>query len=163
MQQKILIVLGSPNTPSGKLSEISKDRLNYCLHYFQEGNLILCTGGWGAHFNTAKNAHAFYLKKFLIDQGLLESDFLEPALSSNTVDDAIKTKPLVSTFKNPHLTIITSDYHLNRVKLVFNEILKEHTLEYIGIESDLNKEEYTSLAKHETKAVQSILENGLYY
>tara|TARA_B100000809_G_scaffold237763_1_gene257879 strand:+ start:45082 stop:45573 length:492 start_codon:yes stop_codon:yes gene_type:complete len=163
MQQKIVIVLGSPNYPSGALGEISKSRLNYCLNTFQEGNLILCTGGWGAHFNTAEKAHASYSKTFLIEHGISENSFLEFALSTNTVEDAVKTKQIVSKFENPQLTIVTSDYHLNRVKLIFNEILEKYAMNFIGIESNLNKEEYSTLVLHEQKAIQSILEIGLYY
>ena len=161
--QKVLIVLGSPNSPTGELSEISKSRLNYSLHDFQKGNRILCTGGWGPHFNTATHAHASYSKAYLMEQGLEENDFLAFALSSNTVDDAVKIKPIIAKFKKPLLTIITSDYHLNRVQLIFNEILKNQQLEFIGVQSNLDKETYKALVAHEKKAVSSILKKGLYY
>ena len=29
----------------------------------RKGDLILCTGGWGIHFNTGSEAHAVYAKK----------------------------------------------------------------------------------------------------
>ena len=54
MQQDVFIILGSPNSPKGILSDISKTRLNWCIENYRKGNLILCTGGWGAHFNTAE-------------------------------------------------------------------------------------------------------------
>ena len=163
MKKEVLIVLGSPNSPSGILSGISKSRLNHCKNLYKKGDLILCTGGWGEHFNTSISSHATYAKEYLIEKGLLEKDFLDFALSKNTVDDAVKIKPIISNLKNVHLTIITSDYHLNRVKLIFTEILEEYHMEFIGVASHLEKDEYHTLLKHENAAIKSIKENGLYY
>ena len=49
MEKEVLVVLGSPNSPSGELSDISKSRLDCCRKMFSKGQLILCTGGWGPH------------------------------------------------------------------------------------------------------------------
>lgn len=163
MQKKILVVLGSPNSSDGELCAISKSRLNYCINIFAKGNLLVCTGGWGAHFNTAKYAHAHYAKAYLIEQGLSENDFLDFALSKHTVDDAVKLIPILEPFKNPNVVVITSDYHLERVKLIFTEILKNYSLKFIGVTSNLSKLEYNDLVKHENKRVQAIKENGVYY
>ena len=163
MKKDVLIVLGSLNSPSGELSTISISRLNYCVKIYQPGNLVLCTGGWGDHFNTSKNSHASYAKQYLIEKGVLESDFLDFALSGHTVDDAVKIKPIVEALENIKLTIITSDYHLNRVKLIFNEILEGYNMDFAGVESHLPKEELEAVAIHEIKAIASILQNGLYY
>ena len=163
MNKEILIVLGSPNTSSGGLSAISKSRLNYCANLYQQGILVLCTGGWGDHFNTAPNSHASYAKEYLLEKGVSNADFLDFALSGHTVDDAVKIKPILSELENIKLTIITSDYHLNRVKLIFNEILKDYTMKFIGVKSNLAKEEFDALVQHENKAINSILDNGLYY
>lgn len=104
---EVLILLVSANSSSGELSDISKSRLHYCLSCYEKGKLVLCTGGWGAHFNTAPKSHAMYAK-----------DFLDFALSSNTVEDAVKVKAVLVNFKGHKLKIITSDYHLERVQLI---------------------------------------------
>ncbi|MBG7631732.1 MAG: YdcF family protein [Bacteroidetes bacterium] len=161
--KEVLIVLGSPNAPSGKLSDISKSRLDYCKKVYNNGKLILCTGGWGPHFNISKNAHASYAKDYLLKKGISKNDFLELALSSNTVDDAVKIKPILSNLNKIKLIMITSDYHLERAKLIFNEILSEYEMKFIGVKSNLNKEKYNQLKQHEQKAIASILEKGLYY
>jgi uncharacterized SAM-binding protein YcdF (DUF218 family) len=163
MQKEVFIVLGSPNSISGELSEISKSRLDYCIRQYEKGKLVLCTGGWGKHFNISTNAHATYAKQYLIENGLDEKDFLDFALSKNTVDDAVKIKSIVSKLKNINLTIITSDYHLTRVELIFNEILEKYHMKFIGVESKLNKEAYDALVLHEKNATASIMQNGLYY
>ncbi|HUH27034.1 YdcF family protein [Gelidibacter sp.] len=163
MKKEVLIILGSPNSPSGKLSGISQSRLNYCVNHYQPGHLILCTGGWGAHFNTSEHAHASLAKQYFIENGIPEVAFLDFALSGNTVEDAVKAKEILSKLENIDLTIITSDYHINRVKLIFNEILKNYSMDFIGVESNLDKDVYDALVQHETKAINAILENGLYY
>jgi len=161
--KEILIVLGSPNSPSGELSDISKSRLDYCKKVYNKEKLILCTGGWGPHFNISKNPHASYAKEYLLKKGISENDFLELALSSNTVDDAVKIKPILSNLNKIKLIMITSDYHLERVKLIFNEILSEYEMKFVGVKSNLNKEKYNLLIQHEQKSIASILEKGLYY
>ena len=103
--KEVLIVLGSPNSPSGELSDISKSRLDYCRNIFTKGQLILCTGGCGPHFNTSDKPHSLYGRDYLIKNGLSEKDFLEFALSENTVDDAVKIKPILSGLKNIKLIV----------------------------------------------------------
>ena len=164
MKKDVLIVLGSPNTPTGELSDISKSRLNYCKNYFSEKQLVICSGGWGEHFNTSQHAHATYAKAYLIENGLPEACFLKLALSSNTVDDAVKIKPILETLGDAKLLIITSDYHLERVSLIFKTILKTYDMSFIGVDSSfLDEDHLNNLIAHEKKAIQSILKNGLDY
>ncbi|MBJ2174539.1 YdcF family protein [Aureibaculum sp. A20] len=163
MYQEILVVLGSPNSPNGDLGTISISRLNSCLKRYKKNNLVLCTGGWGPHFNISSESHASIAKNYLIDKGIPENAFLECALSSNSVDDAVKIIPIIKNLSHIKLTVITSDYHLERVKLIFNEILKGFTISYVGVESDLPKDSYDTIIAHEKKAIHSIQKNGLYY
>jgi len=163
MKKEILVVLGSPNSPSGELSAISKSRLDYCANLYSTGKLILCTGGWGEHFNTSREAHAFYAKRYLIEKGVPERDFLDFALSENTVDDAVKIKKIITKSENARLSIISSEYHLERVQLIFREILKGFDFRCIGVPDTLEKDQLQHLAAHEKAAIKLILKNGLYY
>ncbi len=163
MSKEILVVLGSPNSPTGELSIISKERLDFCLERFNNDMMILCTGGWGNHFNVAEEPHSFFTKKYLIEKGIPEDRFLENALSGNTVEDAVKTKEIISSLRDIQLTIITSDYHLKRVKLIFKELLKTYKLDFFGVKTNYEKEKLNALIVHEEKAMEGILKNGLYY
>lgn len=163
MDKEVLAVLGSPNSPSGELSIISTSRLDTCLEAFSKEKLILCTGGWGPHFNTSAHPHASYAKTYLIEKGLPKEAFLPSALSTNTVDDAVKMKPILSQFNHVRLMVITSNYHVERVKLIFSTILKAYPMTFVGVDSRLEKDQYDRLVQHEKKAIQSIQENGLYY
>ncbi len=163
MEKEVLVVLGAPNSPTGELSNIARSRLDYCASIYSKGQLVLCTGGWGEHFNTAAEAHAVYAKRYLIERGVFKDDFLELALSQNTVDDAIRIKKIISNIAAPKLTIITSDFHKERVALIFQEILKGFDITLAGVKSNLENDHLQQLIKHEQEAIQSILRNGLYY
>lgn len=161
---EVLVVLGSPNSPDGQLGPIALDRVNYCWELFQkQARLILCTGGFGAHFNTSPWSHASLLKNELIAKGIPEHAFLPLALSANTVDDAVKSKAVLMDYPVESLVIITSAYHIPRVKLVFDEILSNFSKQYIGIEHLAETPEIMALRAHELKAIEEIKLNGLYY
>ena len=68
---KVLIVLGSPNSETGDLGQVALDRLEYCFDIFEsKDNCIICTGGFGEHFNTAPLPHADYAIKYLKESKL---------------------------------------------------------------------------------------------
>jgi len=153
--KEVLVILGSTNSSTGELSDISKSRLEYGANLYSYGKFILCTGGWGKHFNISNEAHAVYSKNYLIARGIPESAFLEFALSNNMVEDAVKSKPILHKLKNPKITIITSDFHLPRVQLIFNEILKGVTFECVGVSTFfLDSEQRTMLLAHEQESTK---------
>lgn len=160
---EILVVLGSPNSVSGILSTISTSRLDYCIQHFNKQKRILCTGGFGVHFNSTKIAHATQGKEYLLKKGITKYSFLTAAISSNTVDDAVKINAIIATQKQIKLTIISSDYHLQRVTYIFNKILKEYPKTYIGVPSNLATKTLTKLQQHEKKSLEKMRREGLYY
>jgi uncharacterized SAM-binding protein YcdF (DUF218 family) len=160
---KILVVLGSPNSPEGKLSLVSHSRLDRCIEQYKPGIKIICTGGWGAHFNTSKYAHASLAKDYLMENGIPHEVFLENALSENTVDDAVKVKEIISNLNPVSITIISSDFHIERVKLIFEEILNAYKVNFIAVKSHFDQDKYEQLVMHEKRAIESIKKNGLYY
>ncbi len=52
---------------------------------------------------------------------------------------------------------------MERVTLIFKEILKNYEITFVGVESNLDKKKLDSLLMHEKEAIESILKNGLYY
>jgi len=164
ISQEILMVLGAPNSPEGELSNIAKSRLDCAVELYTADKKILCTGGWGNHFNTSPLAHAVYSKTYLLQKGIPEHAFLELALSANTVEDAVKSKMILSQLDNPSITIITSDFHLERVRLIFREVLEGFEFKFVAVKSDfLDSREQEKLVAHEQAAIRVIIENGLYF
>ena len=161
---EVIVVLGSPNFPDGTLGPIALDRLQGCLSVFDSKKYkILCTGGFGSHFNTSPIAHANYLKDFLIQKGVPSTAFLSLALSSNTVEDAVMSKSILIKTEFKDLVIITSEYHVARVKFIFTEILKDFNLNFNAVTHHSIDDVLEPLIQHEKMAMDQLNLNGLYY
>ena len=144
--KQIVLTLGAPNDEQGNLSPMAVDRLECTLGLYlhNDGVKILCTGGFGESFNTTNHPHAYYSKRFLIERGVRESDFLEFALTTNTVE------------RPDLLFIVTSDFHMERVKLLHGLILNYPHVVFIPAKSSLSGEELAPLVLHEKLAVKSL-------
>jgi len=161
---EVIVVLGSPNFPDGTLGPIALDRLQGCLAIFDPSqHKILCTGGFGAHFNTSPVAHANYLKDILIQKGVPLTAFLPLALSSNTVEDAVMSKSILKKVEFKDLIIITSEYHVARVEFIFTEILKDFNLNFKAVAHHSIDDVLEPLIQHEKVAMDKLISNGLYY
>lgn len=156
--KSILLLLGSPNDNKGNLSQIAKDRNNCAYELYKSNNDIklVCTGGFGEHFNTTNIPHAQYAKDALIQKGVSKADFLPLILSSNTYDDFIKSKGIIEKEQPDLLIIVSSDFHIDRVRLLHEKILDyPHTI-FIPAKSSLSAEELHPLIKHEQKAIERL-------
>jgi len=161
---EVIVVLGSPNFPDGTLGPIALDRLQGCLTIFDPiQHKILCTGGFGAHFNTSPIAHANYLKNFLIEKGVPPTAFLPLVFSSNTVEDAVMSLSILKHYEFKDLLIITSEYHLARVEFIFTEILKDFVLNFKTVKHHSIDDLLEPLIQHEKVAMEQLKSNGLYY
>ena len=119
--KNVIIILGSPNSQKGRLSKIAIGRARKCLEIFNpEKDMILCTGGFGVHFNTSEKPHADYLKQYLIKNGILNNYFLPFANSSNTLK---KIESRLVLFKNfvrvNKSTIVNLDFVENHENIGF--------------------------------------------
>lgn len=161
---EILLVLGAPNSPEGLLSSIAISRLDTCFSiYQQERSYILLTGGYGAHFNTTDKPHAWYGRQYLKGKGVPSHKILESVESSSTIEDATLSKPLITTLQPSRLTIITSEFHLQRAAFIFCDVYQHILpLRFMAAPSyELRLEELQALIKHEAKALQNLISNGI--
>lgn len=162
--KNVIIILGSPNSAKGRLGKIAVGRVKKCIEIFDsENDLILCTGGFGLHFNVTSTPHAEYLKRYLIKNGIPSSHFLPLAASSNTVQDATIAKEILLKNDINKITIITTEYHLKRVQLIFDEILAKFNKTYLPVPNNISKKSLKRFESHEVNAIDGILKNGLYY
>jgi hypothetical protein len=162
--KQVIVILGSPNSSKGRLSKIAIGRAKKCVEIFDPAtDIILCTGGFGLHFNISPKPHADYLKRYLIKQGMSKNHFLRFANSSNTVQDATKVREILLENTVKKITIITTEYHRKRVELIFNEILKEFDKTYLAVPNNMAKKSLKKIETHEANAIEGILKNGLYY
>jgi uncharacterized SAM-binding protein YcdF (DUF218 family) len=161
-----VVILGSPNDDLGNLSEMGRGRVTLGRETYQQlsprGYRILLTGGFGEHFNLTDKPNAFYAREILIRDGVPADHIVEFAESRNTVDDALKARPIVEKYGAENLVVISSDFHLERVKFVFSRVFPDRGLEFLGAPYLLTRspEERSTLEQHEARELASLKERG---
>ncbi|MBI2546171.1 YdcF family protein [Candidatus Woesearchaeota archaeon] len=159
----IIVILGSPNDDEGNLSDISTGRIAKAIQEYRSNPdfRILCTGGFGDHFNRTDKPHATYAVRFLIKQGIPEEYILEIAESHDTVEDALKAKPIIDKYNARNLIIVSSDFHMERVKYIFERIFSGYNLRFAEAQTDFSEERYNKLYAHENKELRKLKEEGI--
>jgi uncharacterized SAM-binding protein YcdF (DUF218 family) len=159
----IIIILGSPNDEQGNLSEMATKRLAQGLSEWRKhkGYKILCTGGFGEHFNTTDRPHALYAVQHLIGKGVSKSDILEIVKSRNTVEDAVLSKPIIVKHGVSTLVIVSSDFHMDRVRHVFKRVFKGFDLTFSSAKTFFSKERIRALRNHEKRELDYLKKKGI--
>jgi uncharacterized SAM-binding protein YcdF (DUF218 family) len=161
MMSCAIVVLGSPNDNKGNLLPIAISRCEKALREYNVRTQckILCTGGFGEHFNSTPFPHGQYVQDYLIKKGIPHSSFIEVALSAFTLEDATLAKPTLLKHAITHIVLVTSDFHMARAKLVFNHVLPELSFEYAEADTPVSNNEFQRLLQHESNAIQRELSN----
>ncbi len=117
----MIVVLGSPNTEDGELTSVGEERCGLAAAEYAKrpGWKLLLTGGYGAHFNITDQPHAAYAKAYLVKRGIPKEAIVEFAESSNTLEDAALAKAIVLKHGVREVVVISSDYHLDRARTIF--------------------------------------------
>tara|TARA_X000000368_G_C22812092_1_gene615130 strand:+ start:122 stop:601 length:480 start_codon:yes stop_codon:yes gene_type:complete len=132
---KILIILGYKLLPEGKISKILKNRLDKAGELNNKNNydIIIVSGG-----NVEKKtmfSESNLMKKYLIDTFNIDNNMIiEEMNSTDTNQNAIETQKIVSNInKITNITILSSNFHINRVEKVFTYYYKnEYTLYFVS-------------------------------
>lgn len=155
----MIVVLGSPNSEDGELYSIAKERCELALAEYakRSGWKLLLTGGYGSHFNTTDQPHAAYLKRYLVKRGVPGQAIVEFAESTNTLQDASYSKPIVLKYRVPAIVVVTSDYHVDRARYVFEREFADTKvrIEFLVSQTDEEVCEFDLEAqkKHEREAL----------
>ena len=129
----VLVVLGNTNDSKGTLSRISKQRLNKAISLLRKktaSNGIL-TSGFGNHFNTSPRPHSLYAKEYLIKNGIPERIILTDEISSNTLENLAEAKAIIKQHKWKDILLLTSDFHMPRVKIIAKGVLKGYRVNFV--------------------------------
>lgn len=163
--QSAIIVLGAPNDQYGKLSDISVSRCEKAFSELESKGKakIICTGGFGEHFNQTPFPHALYCKQYLMNKGVDEQRFLELVESRFTFEDATLSLPFLMQHKIQTASVVTSDFHIERVRLIFDGVfsqMKQHiALSYCAAPTPVTEEVLLELKAHERKAIEREKQN----
>lgn len=158
--QSAIIVLGAPNDQYGHLSDISMSRCDTAFAELKNKveAKVICTGGFGEHFNQTQFPHARYCKQYLMNKGVDEKRFLELVESRFTFEDATLSLPVLKLHKIQTATVITSDFHMERVRLIFDGVFSltspQITLNYCAAPTPVSEQVLSELKAHERKAIE---------
>lgn len=161
MKKKILILLGNENTEQGALSETALIRSNLAIEKAKndEQYMILPTGSFGDHFNVSSTPHGELLTNYLIKNGIDSSRILPFTQTSNTVEDSYG----VLQYLNKHniydeIHIITSEFHMERVKYIFGRVLQNYKIKYFEANNPNDNNLISKRKRHEVKALKKLKE-----
>ena len=162
-----IVQLGAPNDADGTLSAIARSRTQLTADIAKRhpDRSIVLTGGWGAHFNEAPEPHWFYVRLCLIEKYGIEPERIKRTIeTSNSVEDAALLLPWVQ--QEDHLTIVTSDFHVERTRFVFSCIMgRTQGIHVEGAESlNMSVNERKERDEHERKALAGMhLQGGVLW
>jgi len=158
----VIIVLGAPNDERGRLSEIARHRCDvaaWWAAHIPRARLLL-TGGFGDHFNTTSNPHAYYTREYLQGKGILPARFLEFAESRNTIEDAKLARGIVTKHELREALIVTSDFHAPRARILFERELRGVTLHFSTAPAGVPQEELQRLLELEQAAIRKLAQSN---
>lgn len=153
---KTILLLGASNDVNGELSQMAIDRLEcaYSIYANNSDIRFLCTGGFGEHFNTTQTSHAEYLRQWLLVKGIKCDEVLPHIISSNTYEDIHKLKEVINSISIGLLIIVTSDFHVERVRALCEMFICYKNVIFIPALSKFSDNELHTRMKHEEKAIQ---------
>ena len=143
------VILGYKLNKNNKIHPILKKRLDLFIKKYKKGDKVILTGG-----NTNNNTHtqAYIMSKYIrkcID--IKKKEILIENKSLDTIQNILFTFKILKKKNIRKFTIISSIWHLNRIKKIINNI-SERSLDITLLGSEKiypeNKKE-TSLIKRE--------------
>ena len=129
---KTILLLGASNDANGELSQMAIDRLEcaYSIYANNPDIRFLCTGGFGEHFNTTQMPHAEYLRQWLLLKGVMNCMSIDL------------------------LIVVTSDFHVERVRMLYEMFIRHENVIFIPATSALSSNELHARMAYEEKAIQ---------
>lgn len=159
---EVIMVLGSTINSEGKLSEIAIGRLEKCIEVVKDKDdyLIILTGGFGSHFNKTNRMYSLYAYEYLTSNGI-DSDRISALIPSvDTVEDATLSFRVIKHINPLKIVIITSEFHQERVKYIFDKVYKDFKLEYISSAYMSDDETMQRLALTEKRELKLLKETN---
>lgn len=156
MNNNLIIILGSTNDETGKISDIGEARLKKGVEIYNRlaKAKVLITGGYSKGIKVTEHPYSHYAKETLLKQGISEHDIVGLVMSRDTIEDAKLALPFLNESFYKKIIIVTSDFHLTRSEYIFNKVFSEYnfcfeTSSYISTDeviAKLTKTEIEELA-----------------
>ena len=156
-----IVILGGENGYDGNLAEFTKKRLDKFDEVYGsrrtsgEDPKIIISGG----FRFSEMSHCSLVKEHLLSKypGLnIEKEFIE---NDNTVDEAMNMSGFFKSRKGL-VVIITSDWHLERAKYLFDKTFEElSNIEIVYVATQENDLLNKQRAKDESMKIHDLIHN----
>lgn len=126
MKKDVIIVLGSGINKNGTLPVIAKKRVQKAIELYGAGvsAKILMSGKWGAHVGFKPvTTEAEAMKKYAVSLGINPSKIMCEEQSRDTATNLFFARKLfIEPNKWRNIMIVTSDYHMKRVKYLAKKV-----------------------------------------
>lgn len=121
----IVIILGEKLNRDGSISSILKHRLDKFINIQNKKNYKIIVSG-GKVEKKALHTEAYAMKRYLMNIGNVPKEkIITENKAQNTVENALFSLKIISKYTNiKSITIITSKFHMKRVKHIFNHYFK---------------------------------------
>ena len=131
----LIAILGYGFSKDWKLSLNTYHRMKIGADLYKKGvaKKIAVCGRWSINYDLKNivppTTEAEEMKKVLVDLGIPEEDILKEDWSKDTIGNAffLKTK-IVKPLSFEKILVTCADYHLERVKFIFNKVFEESYL-----------------------------------
>ena len=130
---KLLILLSNDYDDNLRLNQISKTRAEFLYSLYNKGDVVF-TLGWNGL--KSKINISDKMKKYLVNKFEIPHNLIIPICESrDTVGDAFFSLTYFNKInkKFKKIIVVTSDWHLPRVKYIFNTIFFNIPLDFHGV------------------------------
>lgn len=119
---RAIILLSYVLKSDGSLSEIGKERADAALELLTKNKYdrIIVSGSTSGFEKEKPVSESEALKEYLTVNGIDENLIIKEEKSRDTIGNAIFTKKIADKENIINLAIVTSDFHIQRAKYVFN-------------------------------------------
>jgi vancomycin permeability regulator SanA len=128
----ILIILGNKLLKGGKMDDILLNRLKKSIDIYEKKkyNFIIVSGGKVQ--KDSDYSESYIMKKFLLKNNIPPNIIIEEDQSIDTIQNSFKCLNIINKIENINqINILSSEFHIERVKAIFNKNYKNYKLKYI--------------------------------
>lgn len=172
--KKTYIILGGGITKDNCLPEWCVDRCRYVIEKFKKNNDInvIVTSGGSYHNPNPLDNNGFTIHEcdtlceYLINNGIPSEIIFKEWTSYDTIGNAYFSKLLlIDTYKWYNIVMVTSDFHFERSKSIFEYIFKEdkYKLEYVNCPYKGNHPYLKNRINKESKSLEDFKKTCIIY
>ncbi|MCH7567788.1 MAG: YdcF family protein [Nanoarchaeota archaeon] len=135
MKYNTSLTLSHRINSDGSLTQQTEDRVKKSIDLYFEGLAETLTMSGGYADKEAPFTHAEAMKRFALQRNIHEGDIHLESTSLDTVGQAVFSKRnVVIPQKWDRLVVVSHDYHLERVKKIFDFVYgKDFDINYVGV------------------------------